>query len=130
MSAAATPLGYSEPVWQRFNTTRHAGAWDGAPADVVTVQAGSPGAKFSLVLHARLADGRVADARFQAYGCPAAIAVGDFVAQWCVNRTAAQLDLTAEQIRATLEIGEEKTHCALMGEDLVRALKEYVTKGV
>lgn len=114
---------YSTPVAERFHATRHAGCWEEEGPGILRVESESPAAKFRLVLRARVAGGRVAEARFQAYGCPVTIAVGDFIAEYCRGRAAQELALDAAAIRAALEIPEDRTHCALMGEDVIRALR-------
>ena len=128
MKSPATALdnihGYPEPVWQRFPAPRRAGVLQGP--DVLVAEAGTPAARSVLRLTVRVRNGGVEAACFQAYGCPSAIAVGD----WLTERL--ELDKpfvppTAAQIRAALEITEDKAHCALMGEDVVRALWNQMT---
>ena len=112
--------GYAPPVWLRFESPSLAGRLEGA--GVVSAQAGSPAARSVLRLSVRMADGRVEAARFQAFGCPTAIAVGQWLAEQVQTVGLAAPLPDAAQIRAALEIGEDRAHCALMGEDVVRAL--------
>lgn len=120
---------YAAPVWARFVAPVHAGRLDGQ--GVCDAEAGSPAARSLLRLSARLAGGRIAEARFQAYGCPSAIAVGEWAAAWLESQDGPATALvvpTAAQIRALLEIPEDKSHCALMGEDVLRALLQQVPR--
>lgn len=97
---------------------------------MITGRAGTPAARSVLSLALRFdGGGRVADARFRAYGCPSSIAVGAWIAQWSLGRDAAELAmLSAAQLRAELEIPEDRAHCALMGEDALRdLLAQYKT---
>ena len=76
-----------------------------------------------LSLHVKRKDGRVADARFQAYGCPTTIAVGAWLAEQAVGRRLEELaELRSTAIRAGLEIPDERAHCALVGEDAIKAI--------
>ncbi len=119
----ANPFGYPPPVWQRFNAPARAGRFAMDTPGVVTGSAGSPAAHSRLQLQLRVADGRVADARFLAYGCPTSIAVGAWLAEWALGKTPAELrGLSLSELRATLEIADDRAHCAVMGEDAVRAL--------
>jgi len=116
------PWGYSDAVWRLFQQAPRAGnLTDGA---VITGRASTPASKAVLALHVRLdGQGRVADARFQAYGCPTTIAVGAYLADRAVGRRLAELaELKSVKIRQDLEIPDERAHCALLGEDAIRAL--------
>jgi cysteine desulfurase len=117
-------FGYSDAVWQRFIAPAHAGILSGA--SIKSVEADSPAVKALLRLSARVHEGRIAEARFLAYGCPVTIAVGEWLAQWLGGRNLADLRLTATDIRLALEIADDRTHCALMGEDAIRRLQEQV----
>jgi NifU-like protein involved in Fe-S cluster formation len=118
-------FGYAEPIWQRFSAPAHAGVLEGA--GILSAEAGSPAAKSLLRLQLRLGQGVVAQARFKAYGCPTAIAVGEWLAQWLTGKTPAQWQsLSVTEIRQALEIPDDRAHCAIMGEDVVRALAKQV----
>lgn len=116
------PFGYGAQVWRLFQETPGAGAFGEGTPGVVTGQAGTPAARSVLRLQLRFEHGRVADARFRAYGCPTSIAVGAWIAGWAQNKAADELlALTAARLRAALEIPDERAHCALLGEDALRA---------
>lgn len=116
----ANPWGYPEPVWRWFRHASRAGPLPGA----LSGSAATPASKAVLALHARVdGQGRVADARFQAYGCPTTIAVGAWLADRIHGQRLGELSrLNAGLIRQELEIPDERAHCALLGEDAVRAL--------
>ena len=114
---------YSAPVWQRFLEPAHGGTFGSAVPGVTVGRAGTSAARHWLALEARWVQGRVAETRFSAYGCPTSIAVGDWIAQWSLGRSAQELrQLDASRIGTTLEIPEDRAHCGLMGEDALRAL--------
>ncbi|HEY9546926.1 MAG TPA: iron-sulfur cluster assembly scaffold protein [Solimonas sp.] len=118
---------YATPIWQRFREPRHAGRLTAGPS-VFTAEAGSAAVRASLRLQVKMDGPRVGQARFQAYGCPSAIAVGEWLAEQLEQQspsTWAAID--AATIRTVLEISEDKAHCALMGEDVLRALTQTMS---
>jgi NifU-like protein involved in Fe-S cluster formation len=115
------PFGYSEPVWRLFTQAPRAGELEGP--DTRTGRAETRANRSRLRLQARMSGGRVADARFQAYGCPTAIAVGAWLAERAIGRSLAELGaIGAGEIRQALEIPEDRLHCALLGEDALKSL--------
>ena len=118
----SNPFGYAAPVWELFTRAPRAGTFPAGTAGVVSGQAGTKAARSVLRLELRFAEGRVADSRFRAYGCPTSIAVGAWIAGWAMNRTASELKaLRAVDLRQALEIADDRAHCALLGEDALRA---------
>jgi NifU-like protein involved in Fe-S cluster formation len=123
MQTNANAYNYPAKIWDLFETAPRAGRFDAGTQGVIAGKAGTPAARSVLSLEMRFEKGRVADARFRAYGCPSSIAVGAWIAQWSIGREPAELAaLTAARLRAELEIPEDRAHCALMGEDAVRDL--------
>lgn len=119
--SADNVYGYADAVWTRFLRPRHAGLLDGS--DVVRVRARTPAAAAQIELCLR--PGPPLRARFRAYGCPYTIAVGEWLAETLEREGLAGLGgLDAPAIRQALEIPEARAHCALMGEDLIRALQQ------
>ncbi|WP_020648572.1 iron-sulfur cluster assembly scaffold protein [Solimonas variicoloris] len=119
---------YREPIWARFRAPRHGGRLpDGGR--LLEAQAGSPAAHSVLRLQLGLDGTTVARVRFQAYGCPTAIAVGEWLAEQLEGQPLTRLAaIDAGAIRDALEIPEDKAHCALMGEDVLRALQQQMSK--
>lgn len=127
MKMPSTPenvFGYSDAVWQRFAAPAHAGSLSSGESK--TVEAGSPTAKALLRISVKIEQGRISEARFMAYGCPVTIAVGEWLAEQLTGQQCADFRLTAADMRAALEIPDDKTHCVLMGEDVIRRLQEQV----
>jgi NifU-like protein involved in Fe-S cluster formation len=123
MNALLNPFGYGELVWRLFNEAPHAGSFPANVSDVVSATASTPAAKAALRLQARLHDRKVAEARFRAHGCPTTIAVGAWIADWMIGRDVEELPrLEAATLRAALEIPDDRAHCALVGEDALKAL--------
>jgi NifU-like protein involved in Fe-S cluster formation len=122
------PYGYPEPVWRLFTETPRAGRFGNGSA--VSGTAATPASRSVLSLHFKTVQGRVSDARFQAYGCPTTIAVGAWLAEQVIGRPLAELSaLSSEQIRQGLEIPDERAHCALLGEDAIKAVLAAVAAG-
>ena len=114
-------FGYAEPIWQRFSAPTHVGELQGE--GVLSAEVGSPAAKSLLRLQVKSVQGVVTETAFRAYGCPTAIAVGEWLAASLLGlKTADWGQFTASRIRQALEIPDDRAHCALMGEDVVRAL--------
>lgn len=121
--AEDNPHAYAPAIWRLFRTAPRAGRFPANESGVVTGEAGTPAARAVLRLQLKFVGGRVADARFQAYGCPTSIAVGAWIADWARGRTPAELAvLRAVDLRRELEIPEDRAHCALLGEDAVKAV--------
>ena len=124
MKSPVNAFAYPDPVWQRFGEPRHAGDIPAGPG-VYVAEAGSVASKSLLRLSLRVEQGRIVQARFKAYGCPSAIAVGQWLAESLDGQAVETLrtpEFTAPSIRRVLEISEDRAHCALMGEDAVREL--------
>ncbi len=121
--ADRNPYGYPEPIWSRFDSPQRAGRFGPRTSGLVEGRAGTPAARSVLELQLQFQGGRVVDARFRAYGCPSSIAVGDWIAAWAIGQDRTGLSrLNARQLREALEIPEDRAHCALMGEDAMKAL--------
>ena len=120
--SADNPFGYAPQVWRLFNTAPQAGEFIAEAPGVVSGQAGTPAARSVLRLQLQFVHGAVAEARFRAYGCPTSIAVGAWIAEWAQGKTVEELAaLTAKRLRSELEIPDDRAHCALLGEDALRA---------
>lgn len=117
---------YSPGVWSRFRQTPHAGRFAEGESGVASAQAGSVAARSLLRLQLRRRPEGVA-ARFQAYGCPTAIAVGEWLCEQIEARGLTALaGLRAPDIRQALEISDDRIHCALMGEDVLNTLVQQI----
>lgn len=119
---------YPAPVWQRFAAPRHVGAFETGP-DLIEATAGTAASRARLCLQARRPAGGAVALRFAAYGCPVAIAVGEWLAARLQEIPPAQWSrIDVPMLRQALEIPDDKAHCAFMGEDAVRALTQQVPK--
>jgi NifU-like protein involved in Fe-S cluster formation len=117
------PLGYPAAVWRLFRETPRAGRLPSGPA----VEAGTPAAPFRLRVQVRIQDERIVDAAFQAHGCPYTVATGAWLAGWLVGRPIADCARPPiAELRAELEIPEDRAHCWLMAQDLLGELHRHL----
>jgi NifU-like protein involved in Fe-S cluster formation len=115
------PFGYSDAVWRLFTLAPRSGALKGP--QVRTGTATTPVNNSRLQITARVEGDRVEDARFRAFGCPTAIAVGAWLADRAIGRPLTELAaISAAAICQAREIPENRLHCALLGEDAVKSL--------
>lgn len=117
MSARA----YSDAVLDHLRRPRGAGAFDEREA-VATGEAGDSDSGRLVRLQLRIADGRVEEARFKAFGCAATIAA----ASWLTERVAglaagdaARID--ADEVCAGLELDDERRDAAGLALRALRA---------
>lgn len=118
------PLGYPAEVWRLFRQTPNAGAIGPGP-DTRVGETGSHAGRFRLRLSCRVAAGQMTEARFLAWGCPYTIAVGAWLAEWLVGKPLSALEQPPiAPMRASLEIPEDRAHCWLMAQDVLRDLRD------
>ncbi len=100
---------YSDVLMDHFTSPRHSGAME-SPDRVG--QAGAPGRGPFLILYLRMDGDRVADSRFQTYGCGPLIASGSVLTGAIEGRAAGEcLGLTEEDIIEALDgVPPEKRH--------------------
>ena len=113
---------YSPLVVEHFGQPRNVGCFEPA-SDVITGAAGrmSQGARFEL--SARLRNDRIAEIRFEAYGCPHSIAAGSLLSERLQGATQAELETWSwREAAQALQIPAEKRGRLLILEDAVRAL--------
>lgn len=121
---------YSALVLEHFESPRNVGAFAPAP-DVITGRAGTreQGAEFRL--SARLVDGRIAEARFEAYGCPHCVAAGSYLMTSLVGADRERLaQWSWREIAQALQVPTAKRGRLLILEDAVRAMSEDWQKAV
>ena len=118
---------YPDEVWRLFRETPRAGSF-AANAGSLRAEARTHAADFRIRLECTLAAQTISDSRFLAYGCPFTIAVGAWLAQWCTGRNKSDLiGFSAAELRAALEIPEDRAHCWLMAQDVLRAMSEQMS---
>jgi NifU-like protein involved in Fe-S cluster formation len=115
---------YTPLVLDHFERPRNAGRY-GAGEDVIEGRAGRVERGVMFVLSARVAEGRIRAARFEAYGCPHCVAAGSWLTEKLVGLTRPELaGWTWREAAEALAIPTEKRGRLLILEDAVRALAE------
>ena len=108
---------------EHFRSPRNAGVLDDAD---LRVEVDNPvcGDVLRLTLR-RAADGSIEDVRFQAYGCPAAVAVGSLLTELLRGKSRdalAEIDRDVVD-RALGGLSSEKAHAAVLAQDVVARLR-------
>jgi len=118
----SNPL-YSELVLQHAANPRNLGDLAGATA---TVSATNPVCGDEMTLAVRMNDGHVAEAKFKARGCKAAVASASLLTEMMVGKTLAELrEITAEQISQALGgLPSATRHGSQLAEDALDAILE------
>ncbi len=124
-------LVYSKTLREHFEQPRHVGRLDPEAADVGTGSAGTQetGGVLRLQIQADAA-GQIKAACFKAYGPPALIAAGSWLAATIqgLNLEAAA-GLSHQPIAAALELAPVQLHCAMLAEDALHAaIRNYKDK--
>jgi len=115
---------YSRLVIEHFERPRNQGHWPAADA-VIVGSAGSVARGAQFTLSARVVDGVIQAARFQAYGCPHVIASGSWLSErlsGCSLRDVRQWSW--REAAGVLQVPTEKHGRLLILEDAVRALAD------
>jgi len=126
-------MNYSPEVREHFRRPRRAGAFAPQAPGVGRGRAGRLDDGVVLQIELRHGeDGRIADARFKAYGPPEAIACGSWLSEWVVGRRLDEVAaLRATELARCLALAPEKMGCALIAEDALRAgLRDLGERGV
>lgn len=110
------------PPWVRalFAQPRHAGR-----PRTGRFQHGTGGAIKSgnlLEIWLAIRDQQIAEARFEAFGCPSTIACGEWLCAWLPGRTVSAAErLTGLELAEALELEPVKRSVALVAEDALKA---------
>jgi nitrogen fixation NifU-like protein len=113
----------SARVLDHLASPRNAGSW---PRDTPGVQTGESGDEASgrlVRIQVRIApDGRIAEARFKAFGCPFTIACASFTAARVAGCTRAEAAaLSAAEVAAGLELGADRAQAPELALAALRA---------
>lgn len=117
-------MNYSDALMEHFFSPKNSGVLQNPDR---TGHAGAPGRGPFMILYLRLAEDRVAEARFQTYGCGPTIASGSVLTELILGRTLAEcLELTPDDvIRALDGVPSDKIHGPHLAITALRdALKE------
>jgi len=119
---------YSDKVMDHFANPRNVGVL--ADADGMG-QVGNPVCGDMMTFYIKVKDDRLADVKFQTFGCGAAIAVSSMVSEMAKGKTLDEgLAITNDLVAAELGgLPKNKMHCSNLGADaLHEAIKNYRDK--
>jgi nitrogen fixation NifU-like protein len=119
---------YSDIVMDHFNHPRNTGVIDDADG---IGEVGNPVCGDMMTFYIKVKDGRLADVKFQTFGCVAAIAVSSMVSEMAKGKSLAEAaTITNQDVAATLGgLPPNKLHCSNLGaEALALAIKHYQEK--
>ena len=119
---------YSKKLMDHFQNPRNVGEM--SDADGVGVE-GNPTCGDVMKLFIKVQDDKIVDAKFQTFGCGAAIAVSSMITEMAKDKTLNEaLSITKESIADALDgIPPQKMHCSNLGADaLHKAIEDYKDK--
>lgn len=85
---------YSPAVIDHFDNPRNSGVLDHPDA---VGKNGTPGGGNYMIIQIHVAEGHIAEIRFQTYGCPAAIACGSMITELAKGKTLAEARAISEE---------------------------------
>jgi nitrogen fixation NifU-like protein len=111
-------LKYSDIVLDHYRNPRNVGEVRGTAA---VAQVGDQATGDVLKISMRIEDGRVADARFKAFGCTAAIAAGSMVTTLLLGRSVDEARRLSNRdvVRALGGLPESKMECSVLAEQAI-----------
>jgi nitrogen fixation NifU-like protein len=116
---------YSEKVMCHFRKPKHAG--EIKDADGIG-QVGNPACGDVMKVQIKVKGNKIADARFQTFGCCAAIASSDAVCELVRGKTLEQAESLSRQdiVEFLGGLPDLKVHCSILGtEALKKAIDDY-----
>jgi nitrogen fixation NifU-like protein len=119
---------YSEKVMDHFQNPRNVGTMDDADG---VGQIGNPVCGDMMTFYIKVKEDRIADVKFQTFGCGAAIAVSSMVSEMAMGKTIEEaLQITNETVAEELGgLPKNKLHCSNLGADaLHKAIQDYQEK--
>lgn len=119
---------YNEKVMKTFANPQHVGVVENANA---IGEVGSASCGDIMRITMLIKDGIVADAKFQTFGCAAAIATSSTAIEMVLGKTVEQAyNLTNKQVIEELGgLPPQKIHCSVLAEEAIKkAIDDYHSK--
>lgn len=116
---------YSEKVMEHFQNPRNVGVMKDADG---IGQVGNPVCGDMMTFYVKVKDNRIADVKFQTFGCGAAIAVSSMVSEMAIGKTLEEvMKITNKSVAEELGgLPKNKLHCSNLGADaLHKAIGNY-----
>ena len=119
---------YSEKVMDHFTNPRNVG--EIADANAVG-EVGNPTCGDIMKITLKIENDRIVDAKFQTFGCTAAIATSSTATDMIIGKTLDEaLKITNAQVVEELEgLPPQKLHCSVLAEEAIKkAVEDYKAK--
>jgi len=119
---------YSEKVMEHVRHPRNVGE---IPDPDGVGEVGNPVCGDLMRLGIKVRDNRIVDAKFQTFGCGAAIAVSSMLTEMVIGKTLEEaLRISNRMVAEALDgLPPVKMHCSALGEDALRAaIRDYLAK--
>jgi len=122
---------YSKQVIDLYNDPKNVGSLDENDKNVGTSVVGAPSCGDVIKLQIRVdEDGKIAEAKFKAFGCGAAIASSALITEWVQGKNLEEAkNITNREVADYLSLPPVKAHCSVLAEEAVdKAIKNYREK--
>lgn len=119
---------YSKKLMDHFQNPRNVG--EIADADGIGEE-GNPTCGDMMKLYIKVKDEKIVDAKFQTFGCGAAIGVSSMITEMAKGKTVDEaMAITKESVAEALDgLPPQKMHCSNLGADaLHKAIEDYRKK--
>ncbi len=119
---------YSKKVMDHFTNPRNVGEMPDADG---MGELGNPICGDAMKIYIKVKDNKIVDAKFQTFGCGAAIAVSSMVTEMVKGKTLEEaLAISKEAVADALDgLPAQKHHCSNLGADaLHKAIEDYKQK--
>jgi nitrogen fixation NifU-like protein len=120
---------YSKKLMDHFTNPRNVGEM--TDADGIGME-GNPTCGDTMKIFIKVKDDIITEAKFQTFGCGAAIAVSSMITEMAKGKTLTEaLSITKESVADALDgMPPQKMHCSNLGSDALRkAIEDYRGKG-
>ncbi len=111
---------YSEKVLEHFRNPRNVGKIEDANG---IGKVGNPVCGDVMVMYLKIRDNRIEDAKFETFGCGAAIATSSMATELIKGKTLEEaLQVTNQAVAEALGgLPPHKMHCSVLAEEAIRA---------
>lgn len=119
---------YNKTVMDHFRNPRNVGVIEDADG---VGEVGNPLCGDMMTIYLKIQDERIADIKFQTFGCGSAIAVSSMITEIAKGKSLAEAkQITNKDVAEALEgLPQNKLHCSNLGADaLALAIKDYQDK--
>ncbi|NMC57292.1 MAG: Fe-S cluster assembly scaffold protein NifU [Eubacteriaceae bacterium] len=119
---------YSQKVMDHFSNPRNVGKMENADG---VGEVGNPTCGDIMKIYLKIDDGKITDAKFNTFGCGAAVATSSIATEMIKGKTIDEaLKLTNKAVIEALDgLPPAKVHCSVLAEEAVKAaIADYYKK--